>query len=131
MKKKLILSLILSGFFILASCDNNNLTNNINANSNTSIDSSSKTNEALIISSGNIIINDKKGTLTVANNVESFNFNDTIRVSDNASWKLSTDIDGSNILEAKTSRLEEGLNTFYIIVIICVKCIIKIIPVSI
>ena len=116
MKKKLILSLILSGFFILASCDNNNLTNNINANSNTSIDSSSKTNEALIISSGNIIINDKKGTLTVANNVESFNFNDTIRVSNNASWKLSKDIDGSNILEAKTSRLEEGLNTFYIIV---------------
>lgn len=52
----------------------------------------------------------------VSNNQEVFSFIDEITVADGATFSVSTDINGSNVIRTKTVNLAIGDNTYYILV---------------
>lgn len=52
----------------------------------------------------------------VSNDTDSFSFSDTIDVADNATYTVSTDKEGKDIIRSKTVDLFVGDNTYYIIV---------------
>ena len=85
------------------------------ATSNTTAPSTTYEDE--LISTSAFQVNGKNLSLTVPNATEVFSFLGQIAVCDNASWQISTDIYGNNVIVTKTVLLNEGDNTFYLLVI--------------
>ncbi len=71
---------------------------------------------AEITSAKNIVFDGTNGHYTVPNATKTYSFINEIEVSENATWQLCTDINAQNFVPSKTVPLEEGDNTFYILV---------------
>lgn len=87
------------------------------ATSDTTADASTTIYEDDLISTSAFQVNGTNLSLTVPNATEVFSFLGQIAVCDNASWQISTDIYGNNVIVTKTVLLNEGDNTFYLLVI--------------
>ena len=72
--------------------------------------------DAAIVRAEGFTINEKTLTAVVPNSCETLSFIDQIEVSKNATWQLSSDIQGTNGIPTKTVLLNEGDNVFYILV---------------
>ena len=53
----------------------------------------------------------------IDNDIEIFSFLNAVTVNENSSWKLFTDVTGSNEITTKTVNLKDGDNVYYILVI--------------
>ena len=56
------------------------------------------------------------GKISVSNDTEVYSFISQITVQENASWSISTDLAGKDIITTKTIPLEIGDNTVYLLV---------------
>lgn len=61
-------------------------------------------------------VEDTTLSIKVSNATNTFSFIDKIRTADNATFSISTDINGTNIVRSKTVELAVGDNTYYIVV---------------
>ncbi|MBO5090868.1 MAG: leucine-rich repeat protein [Clostridia bacterium] len=68
------------------------------------------------ISSSVLEVSGEKATATVPNATTTFSFLNDIKVSDGASYILANDIECKNVIASKTVALEEGDNTYYLLV---------------
>ena len=58
---------------------------------------------------------DENGFIKVANSAQTFNFNNNyFEVSSGATWTISSDISGNNVINSKVSTIVVGNNTFYL-----------------
>jgi len=55
-------------------------------------------------------------SISVSNVTEVFNFDAVVKINDDSSWKLATDVEGKNIIDSKIAFLKIGDNTFYVLV---------------
>lgn len=68
------------------------------------------------ISSSVLEVNGEIATATVSNATTTFSFLNDIKVADGASYILANDIGCQNVIASKTVALEEGDNTYYLLV---------------
>ena len=61
-------------------------------------------------------VEDDTYSLTVANAVTTFNFNNVVEISNWSTWQLTSDIQGNNVIASRTVSLSEGDNTYYVLV---------------
>lgn len=61
-------------------------------------------------------VEDTTLSIKVSNATNTFSFIDKIRTADNATFSISTDINGTDIVRSKTVELAVGYNTYYIVV---------------
>lgn len=61
-------------------------------------------------------VEDTTLSIKVSNATNTFSFIDKIRTADNATFSISTDINGTNIVRSKTVELAVGDNTYYVVV---------------
>ena len=78
-------------------------------------DPDDKTAADLINATG-FVISGNTASISVSNSTEAFSFIGAVTVSRNATWQICTDIYGMNSIPTKTVPLEEGNNTFYLLV---------------
>ena len=71
---------------------------------------------AEIEDAADFVISGKVLSAAVPNATETFSFIDRITVSPNATWQVSTDLQGINVIPTKTVPLNVGDNVFYILV---------------
>ena len=55
-------------------------------------------------------------SITVSNETSLFSFNDRINVGEDSTWQISTDVSGIQTIPSKTVSLQDGDNTFYLII---------------
>ncbi len=55
-------------------------------------------------------------SISISNAIETLNMSNIVQVSNTSSWKLTTDIQGTNIVPSKIATLNAGDNTYYILV---------------
>ncbi len=80
------------------------------------LSSCSNDSDAKIISSGDIVFNDKIGILIVSNATEDYELGNVIEVSQGAKWVLSKTKYGDETIPTKVAPLNVGDNTFYIVI---------------
>ena len=73
-------------------------------------------NEAKIVSFEGFTLDGTTLSVTVPNAVDSLSFPDRIAVSDGATWQVTTDREGRNVVPSKSVSLAEGDNTFFVLV---------------